>query len=397
MKKLITLLLLLALALPLLAQAASGPEYQTKAINTYEKALPRFYKSIVDKIEFSLGWKDGSDPAAWKEAGLKKAKEIMIPWEDNTEFNMEVIAEEKRDGYTAKKVVFNLTEDSRVLGLLLVPNQKKKDIGKKLLPAVLMLHDHGGKFTIGKEKMVMTFGDDDTSQKRLTESKTWASMYFKNKFPGDELAKRGYVVLSVDALGWGDRSVKGWKGDSQQSLASNFMNMGTSYAAYIALEDIRSAKFLASLPEVDKTKVAAVGFSFGAFRAWQLAALTDDITACVAECWMATMKGCVTPDNNQMKGQSAFTMLHPFIAKYLDYPDVAGLAAPKPMRIEDGDQDHLFPRESAQEAFDKIGKIYAANNAQDKYTYKFWTGKGHCFEPDMQEEAYSWLDKQFGR
>ena len=66
MKKLITLLLLLALALPLLAQAASGPEYQTKAINTYEKALPRFYKSIVDKIEFSLGWKDGSDPAAWK-------------------------------------------------------------------------------------------------------------------------------------------------------------------------------------------------------------------------------------------------------------------------------------------------------------------------------------------
>ena len=75
---------------------------------------------------------------------------------------------------------------------------------------------------------------------------------------------------------------------------------------------MRSSEFLASLSEVDKGKVAAVGFSMGAFRAWQVAALSDSITAAIADCWMATMPGLMVPGNNQLRGQSAFPMLHPW-------------------------------------------------------------------------------------
>lgn len=394
-KKIIGLSILLFICLSVFAQGATGPEYQTKALTSYDKTMPTFFAKLRDKMEFSMGWKDGADPAQWKATGLEKAREIMIPYNDTTPFNMEVIAEEKREGYVAKKVVFNLTEESRVMALLLVPEQKRRDRGKPM-PAALMLHDHGSKFTIGKEKMVMTFGEDETSKKRLAESQSWANIYFNGLFPGDELAKRGYVVLSIDALGWGDRSVKNFKTDSQQALASNLFNLGTSYAGIIAMEDCRAAAFLASLPEVDKTKVASVGFSMGSFRSWQVAALSDDITACIADCWMATMQGLMVIGNNQTKGQSAFTMLHPFIAKYLDYPDVAGLAAPKPMLIFAGEQDHLFPKESAQAAFDKMDKIWTANGAKDKLLTKFWP-KGHVFEKDMQEEAFNWLDTMFGK
>lgn len=394
-KKIIGLSILLFICLSVFAQGATGPEYQTKALTSYDKTMPTFFAKLRDKMEFSMGWKDGAAPAQWKATGLEKAREIMIPYNDTTPFNMEVIAEEKREGYVAKKVVFNLTEESRVMALLLVPEQKRRDRGKPM-PAALMLHDHGSKFTIGKEKMVMTFGEDETSKKRLAESQSWANIYFNGLFPGDELAKRGYVVLSIDALGWGDRSVKNFKTDSQQALASNLFNLGTSYAGIIAMEDCRAAAFLASLPEVDKTKVASVGFSMGSFRSWQVAALSDDITACIADCWMATMQGLMVIGNNQTKGQSAFTMLHPFIAKYLDYPDVAGLAAPKPMLIFAGEQDHLFPKESAQAAFDKMDKIWTANGAKDKLLTKFWP-KGHVFEKDMQEEAFNWLDTMFGK
>lgn len=394
MKKLLSFLMILLISLGLFAQGATGPDYQKKGLTSYDRALPTFYKNIRSRMSFALEWKDGSNPTEWKKAGLAKAKELMIPYEDNTPFNMEVIAEIERDGYVAKKVVFNLTEDSRVMALLLVPEQKRKDRGKPM-PAALMLHDHGSKFTIGKEKMVETFGDDDVSQKRLTESKQWANTYFNGLYPGDELAKRGYVVLSIDALGWGDRSVKNFKTDSQQALASNLFNLGSSYAGIIAMEDCRAAAFLASLPEVDKTRVASVGFSMGSFRSWQVAALSDDITACIADCWMATMQGLMVEGNNQLKGQSAFTMLHPFIAKYLDYPDVAGLAAPKPMLIYAGEQDHLFPKESVQAAFDKMAKIWTANGAADKLHTKFWP-KGHVFEQDQQQESYDWLDSMFG-
>jgi dienelactone hydrolase len=378
---------MLCSAVVCVSAAVSAAEYQTQGIDSPDRSLPVFYESLRQKMNFSMGWKDSvSNPAAWRMAGVAKARDLMLPpWEEKTPFEPKVLEETDRGSYVARKVIFNVTAESRVLALMLVPK------GKGPFPAALFLHDHGSKFDIGKEKFIQTFGDDE----RLKSSQAWAEKFFTGRFPGDELAKRGYVVLSVDALGWGDRSVKGFKTDSQQALASNLFNLGTSFASIIALEDVRASEFLASRPEVDKKRVAAVGFSMGAFRAWQVAALSDSITASIVDCWMATMQGLMVPGNNQLKGQSAFSMLHPDIARYLDYPDVAGLAAPKPMLIFAGEKDTLFPLDSVNAAFAKIKKIYAANNASGKFETKIWPGLGHVFVKEQQDAAFDWLDKQF--
>lgn len=379
-------LLSLALAAGVFAGAASAAEYQTQALDAPTNTLPVFYEALRAKMPFTLGWSDQvKNPAAWKKAGLAKARELMLPETDKTAFEPKVIEEIDRGTYVAKKVAFNLTAESRALALVLVPK------GKGPFPAALMLHDHGAKFDIGKEKFIKTWGDEA----REKSQQAWADKFFSGRFPGDELAKRGYVVMSFDALGWGDRSVAGWKGDSQQALASNLFNLGTSYAAIIAQEDVRASEFLASMSEVNKKQVAAVGFSMGAFRAWQVAALSDSVTAAVADCWMATMQGLMVPKNNQLKGSSAFTMLHPGIAKYLDYPDVAGLAAPKPMLVYAGGQDKLFPVESANQAFEKMHKIWAANKAADKLETRVWPEQGHTYVQEMQDASFDWLDKQF--
>jgi dienelactone hydrolase len=363
-------------------------DYQTQAINSPDRSFPLFYQKLKDRIPFALGWNETiQDPQAWKEKGLAKAKELIFPYQDDTPFDAVVIDEMDRGSYLAKKIVFNISNESRVLALLLVPK------GDGPFPAALFLHDHGSKFDIGKEKFVETWGDD----KRLTSSKAWADKFFTGRFPGDVLAKRGYVVLSIDALGWGDRSVDGFKTDSQQALASNLFNLGTSYAGIIALEDVRAAKFLANLPKVDKTQVAAVGFSMGAFRAWQVTALSDDITAGIVDCWMATMKGLMVPGNNQLKGQSAFAMLHPFIARYLDYPDIAALSAPKPLLVYAGEEDTLFPVDSVNDAFSTLHSVWAANNVSDSLETKIWPNKGHTYTADMQNASFDWLDQQFGR
>ncbi len=368
--------------------AAEAPEYQTQAIDSPDRSFPLFYESLRNKMQFSLGWKDTvKDPVAWRKEGLAKAREIMIQSQDKTAFNPKVIDQIDRGTYIAKKVVFNISAESRVLALLLVPK------GNGPFPAALFLHDHGSKFDIGKEKFVQTWGDEA----RLKSSQEWAAKFFSGKFPGDELAKRGYIVLSIDALGWGDRSVPGFKTDSQQALAANLFNLGTSFAGIIAQEDVRASEFLAGMPEVDKKKVAAIGFSMGAFRAWQCAALSDAITAGVADCWMATMQGLMVPGNNQLKGQSAFSMLHPYIARYLDYPDVAALAAPKPLLVYAGGQDGLFPVNSVNEAFAKMKKVWTANKAANKLETKIWSDQGHVFVQEMQNEAFNWLDKQFGK
>lgn len=363
---------------------ALAADYQTQGLTSAENALPVFYEALRAKMTFPLGWKGGADPVAWRAAALAKAQEIMLPGEDRTPFEPVVIDEIDRGDYVARKVVFNLTAESRVLALLLAPK------GKGPFPAALMLHDHGSRFDIGKEKWIEPWGDPA----REASAKEWSAKFFSGRMPGDELAKRGYVVLATDALGWGDRSVPGFARESQQALASNLFNLGSSYAGLIALEDVRASQFLASLPQVDPTRVAAIGFSMGAFRAWQAAALSESVTAAIADCWMATMPALMTPGNNQLRGQSAFPMLHPGIGRFLDYPDVAGLAAPKPMLVYAGEEDTLFPVDSVQAAFDKMRQIWTANGAEQALETRFWP-RGHVFQEDQQEAAFTWLDEQF--
>lgn len=383
----------LTLALGSLVFGEATKEYQKKAINENDKCVPVFFEAIKDKMNFTYGWKEGCDAAEWKKKGLEKAREEMITWEDDTPFEMVELASEQRDGYVAKKVVFNISKESRTLAYLLIPTPKKVK-KNQTFPAAIMLHDHGSQFTIGKEKFVKPFASEEGDDAKIKTADMWAAKYFEGTFPGDELAKRGYVVLSIDAFGWGDRSVPGFKTASQQSLGSNLMNMGTSFAAIIAMEDVRAAKFLASLPEVDKTRVVSVGFSMGAFRSWQLAAICDEVTAGISICWFGTMKDMMVIGNGQLKGNSAFAMLHPTIARFLDYPDVAGLAAPKPMLFFNGNADPICPLNGVNKGYDQLHSIWKANGAENKLHTEIRDG-GHAFPIAWQNAAFDWIDKQF--
>jgi dienelactone hydrolase len=334
-----------------------------------------------------MSWLSGrySDFELWKREARAKVMECLLAPPPHAPFDPMTIAAQDRGSYVAKKVVFNLTGDSRVLGLLLVPK------GRGPFPAVLLLHDHGAKFDIGKEKVIETW--DDPTQ-RPASSRAWVDRYYGGRFIGDELAKRGYVCFATDALNWSDRGGAGY--ENQQALASNLLNLGMSLAGCIAHEDLRAAEFVVSLPQVDSTRVAAMGLSMGSFRAWQVAALSENITASVAICWMATNRALTTPGNNQTRGQSAYTMTHPGLFNFLDYPDVASLACPKPMLLFNGRRDGLFPVASVEEAYAKMREVWQSQGAGDRLVTRLWDVP-HVFDQNMQEEAFSWLDGQMRR
>lgn len=357
------------------------PEYETPGV--VQGNMPVFYQQLKDKLTYPLSWTTGKYPNfdQWKTLARNKVLDKIIQTSENTPFNAKVINEQDMGTYIARKIVFNITAESRVQALMLVPK------GKGPFPAALLLHDHGSKFDIGKEKLIQPWGDDA----KLKSAKAWSEKYFSGRFVGNEMVARGYVVLATDALGWGDRG--GMTYDSQQALESNLLNLGTSMAGLMAYEDMRTADFLSSFPEVDKKRVAAVGFSMGSFRAWQVAALSDKISAGVAVCWMATTKGIMVPGNNTLRGQSSYWMIHPGLVNYLDFPDMASIAAPKPMLFYNGDQDTLFPVDSVKEAYGKMKQVWDSQKAGDKLETKIWPGLGHVFVKDEQEAAFNWLDK----
>lgn len=355
--------------------------YQTSGVT--DANLPVFYEGLKDKLTYPMSWNSGrySDFNAWKKAGRRLVLDAL-PKEGKKSFAATVLETQDRGTYTAEKIAFDITPESRVLGLMLVPK------GKGPFPAVLLLHDHGGEFRIGKEKLIKSWGDP--AKEAIANS--WSEKYFSGRFVGDELAKRGYVVFATDALGWGDRGPM--KGEQQQALASNMFNLGSSLGGLMAYEDLRAADFLAEQPSVDKARVGALGFSMGAYRAWQVAALSDKVKAGVAVCWMGTTKGLMVPGNNQLKGQSAFQMLLPGIVRDLDYPDVASLAAPKPMLFYNGSADVLFPPATVQAAYDVMHKVWQSQKADEKLTTRIWTDLGHVFVQEEQDAAFAWLDRQ---
>ncbi|KAF7600462.1 MAG: hydrolase [Candidatus Dactylopiibacterium carminicum] len=346
--------------------------------------LPAHFESLKARLDYPLAWRPGTpDLAAWREQARAHVWQLTLQLADDTPFAPEVLAEEDRGDHLARRIAFNLTRDARVTGLLLLPK------GDGPFPAVVMYHDHGSRFDIGKEKWISPLQDEA----RLASSQQWAAKVFEGHMPGDALARRGYAVFATDALGWGERG--GLDYERQQALAANFFNLGSSLAGLMALEDTRAAAFLASLPQIDARRLAAVGFSLGAFRAWQATALSDAIQACVAVCWMARATDLMSPGNNSIRGNSAWHMIHPGLLRELDHPDLASLAAPKPFLLYSGDADTLFPLASVEAAAARMARVWQAWGATEHFTHRAWPS-GHTFTAEQQAAAWAWLDNTLG-
>lgn len=349
--------------------------------------MPTFYQQAKGQLTYPLAWRNakGKNFNEWRNTA-RKALLTCLKNEPPApkKYEIETIDKEKRNGYEARKIYFNVSEWSRVPAYLLVPD------GKGPFPAILMLHDHGAHFSIGKEKMVRPF---NVSKIVSDDADDWVSKCYDNQYVGDYFASQGYVVLSVDALFWGERGQKeGINYDGQQALAANLMQMGMSLGGVITSDDVKSAEFLASLPEVNPKEIGALGFSMGSYRAWMASAATDCIKAAASICWMNTTDSLMTMTNNQNKGGSAFSMLVPNLRLYMDYPDVASIACPKPALFFNGTRDKLFPVEGVKAAYNVMHDAWKSQNAEERLTTKIWDEK-HLFNKDMQRETLEFFNR----
>ncbi len=361
-------------------------ENETVKECSIEKGLPLFTSEWLHDLIPSLRFNPikFADFSKWRETARKAVIESLGTPPPFEFFNPVLLKEEDRGKYVARKIAINISTWERIPAYLLIPK------GTPPFPAVVCLHDHGGHFSIGKEKVVMPISEKESV---VRDAKDWVDKYYGGRFIGDELAQRGYVVLAIDALFWGSRQeCEGSKYENQQKVASNIFHLGTTWLGIITWDDIRSVEFLASLPEVDPNRIGAIGLSMGAHRTWILSALCDHIKVGCAICWMATTKSLMVPDNNQTRGQSAYSMLAPNLTTILDIPDVASIACPKPMLFFNGRYDTLFPIEGVEECYKIMKNVWESQNREDYLYTKIWDLE-HLFSVEMQEEAFAWLDK----
>lgn len=348
--------------------------------------LPRFRETRIKEMGFPFAYDANGTLsfAEWREWARKKYLHSLLSPPPEAPFESTLIAVEDRGLYEARKIAFNISSYSRIPAYILIPK------GEGPFPAVVALHDHGAHFSIGKEKVVRPF---DESPERLKDARQWVDQCYGGRFFGDELARRGYVVFAMDALFWGDRGrLEGVEYEAQQAMAANMLQLGMSWAGMIVWDDVRSAEYVAGLPEVDPERIGAMGLSMGGNRTWHLTAATDRVKIGAAICWLGTTPMLMEPGNNQTKGYSSFSMVHPGLRNALDYPDVASIACPKPMLFYNGAQDSLFPLSDVRAAYDKMHAVWKAQRAAGKLVTKIWPVP-HVFNVEMQNEAFNWLDR----
>ena len=349
--------------------------------------LPRYVEQLKKELTYPLAWgnSDIKDFGEWKSVAKAKVLECMMtPPMKSAGYDMQVIGEERRDGYTARKILFNVNAYSRILAYLLVPD------GKGPFPAVNMLHDHGGHLFIGKEKMVRPF-DVDTAV--VNDADRWVEKLYDGQYVGDYFARNGYVVFSADAPMWGERGrEEGVDRSKYDIICGNMMMLGRDLSAFMTYDDISGTDFLASLPQVDKDRIGCMGCSMGAYRAWMLAALSDKISAAASICWMTTTDVQMSVKDKKRE-YGGFANCIPALRQWLDYPHIASLACPKPMLFINGTRDHLFPIDGTRSAFNIMRDVWRSQKVDSELETELWDVPHSCGKA-LQQRALEFFDKK---
>ena len=96
--------------------------------NIIHENFPLFSQILAAQLTYPLSWLSGSfsDFPLWRATARAKVMECLLKPPPVVPFHPVVIAEQERDGYVARKIVFNITADSRVLGYFLYRKAKAR-------------------------------------------------------------------------------------------------------------------------------------------------------------------------------------------------------------------------------------------------------------------------------
>lgn len=353
--------------------------------------------------EFPLSFLNSrfTDLKAWKKTARAQLLELLHYAPESCGPKAEVVEQKDEGDYFREKVYFNTTPDLRVPAYVLIPKNAPRP-----MPGIVALHDHGGFYLWGKEKLVTSAAEHPT----LTEFKRTA---YSGKSIASELARQGYVVLVIDMFYWGERRMildddpQDWRrpdmgitpervgafnrraGENESLVGRTIYSAGFTWPGVMFWDDIRSLDYLASRPEVDPNRLGCVGLSVGGLRSCHLAALDDRIKAAVVVGWMCSFPRQI---RKHVRHTIGHTKVVPGLYRHLDYPDVAALAAPAAMLVINGSKDGLFEAQGVHEAFDKLAACYRKAGVSEKLRTRLYDTP-HEFNTEMQQEAWAWLKR----
>ena len=234
----------------------------------------------------------------------KKILNLIGPLPARTPLNAKTLGVTQADGFRIEKVLFDSQPGFHVTALLYVPDGKPAE---SKLPAILIAPGHG---PTGKASDYLT-------------SATFA--------------RNGFVVLSYDPIGQGERLQYPDPSHPGVSLAARPTGehgeaslqptlIGDAVALYFVWDAMRAIDYLTQRPEVDAKRIGAFGCSGGGAMMAFTAALDPRVAATGVACYNTSFDALLPAIGPQDGEQS----IPGFIAAGFDFPDWIELVAPRP-------------------------------------------------------------------
>jgi hypothetical protein len=211
------------------------------------------------------------------------------------------------------------------------------------------------------------------------------------------LVKQGYVVLTYDPIGQGERrlfydpsledSKVGGTTDEHEMVGIQNLLAGESIARYMIWDGMRSIDLLQSLPFVDPKRIGVAGCSGGGTLTAYLAALDSRLKVAASACyitdWEEQLKGTGPQDGEQQFPDE--------LKSGLDHGDLIIAFAPKPYLICSTTED-FFPIEGARKTYAEVKRIYQIFDAGQKISH-FVAPGGHGTPQPSREAIYGWMNE----
>jgi dienelactone hydrolase len=277
---------------------------------------------------------------------------------------------ERPEGFTVEKIEFDNGAGATVPGYVCVPRNLR---GRA--PAILFCHQHGGLYDKGKEAIFDNWPVDTPSAVEFT--------------------RRGYVLLAIDAYGFGERNGQGplvpneTGGRGELTLSKLNLWLGRSLWGMMVRDDQIALDYLCTRPDVDAGRIGLTGMSMGSTRSWWLAALDDRPAAVVCVACLTRYQDLIAAGGLRQHGIYYFV---PGLLRHFDTEAVVSLIAPRPLLTLTGDKDGGSPISGVEKINTFVQKVYDLYGKSDCFRGIVYGGAGHEYTPEMWRETLEWMD-----
>jgi dienelactone hydrolase len=144
---------------------------------------------------------------------------------------------------------------------------------------------------------------------------------------------------------------------------------------------MRLIDYIRSRPEPLTGTLGCVGLSGGGMVTLFTTALDQRVTCAVVSGYFNTFRDSI------MSVRHCLCNFVPGILNYAEMVDIAGMVTPRPLLIETGTQDPIFPTTATQEAYKSLERIYSVFGAAQNLDIDIFEGE-HAWSG---AKAYDWL------